>query len=158
MSGATYVSEKWRVFDTHVLVQKSKQRSSITITSKKPQSLACSREFKYTLSWLLGIEANVLGSLHVMPDSSTNQKLDYTQPHGETNYWGKICNQGILESAFSYKGGNMNAAVKLEETLGRQIPKCAEGDVAEYRGASGSSALTHAGKNMPLKKVLRQPC
>lgn len=143
---------------THDLVQKSKQGSSITITSKKPQSLACSREFKCSLSRLLGIEANVLGSLHVMPDSSTNQKLDYTRPHGETNYWGKICNPGILESVFSQKDGNMNAAVKLEETLGRQIPKCTEGRVAKYREALGSSALTHAGKNMPLKKVLRQAC
>lgn len=151
MSGATYVSEKWRVFDTHVLVQKSKQRSSITITSKKPQSLACSREFKYTLSWLLGIEANVLGSLHVMPDSSTNQKLDYTRPHGETNYWGKICNQGILESAFSYKGGNMNAAVKLEETLGRQIPKC-RGRCCWIQRSLGELSLNSCWQKYALEK------
>lgn len=110
---------------THGLVQKSKRGNSITITSKKPQSLACSKKFKYTLSWLLGIEANILGGLHVMPDSPPNWKQDYSLLCGEANYQGMICNQ--VESVFSQKDGDMNDAVKLEETLGRQIPSCDEG-------------------------------
>lgn len=110
---------------THGLVQKSKQGNSITITSKKPQSLACSKKFKYILSWLLGIEANILGGLQGMPDSPPNWKQDYSLPCGEANYQGMICNQ--VESVFSQKDGDMNGAVKLEETLGRQIPSCDEG-------------------------------
>lgn len=34
----------------------------------------------------------------------------------------KICNQGILEGRLSQSDGDMNAIVKLQGTLGRQIP------------------------------------
>lgn len=63
------------------------------------------------MSWLLGIEANILGGLHVMPDRPSNCKQDYSLPHGEANYQGKkkICNQGILEEFFfSPNDGDMN--------------------------------------------------
>lgn len=58
-----------------------------------------------------------------MPDRPTNCKQDYSLPLGEANYQGeKTCNQHILGGLFSQNDGDMSAAVKLEGTLGRQIP------------------------------------
>jgi len=35
---------------------------------------------------------------------------------------GRICNQGILEGLFIQNDGDMNAVVKLEGTIGMQMP------------------------------------
>lgn len=72
---------------THGLVHKSKRGSSLSTTCKKPQSPACSKKLKYTLSWLLGREANILGGLHIHARAAKHSQ-GYSLPRGEENYQG----------------------------------------------------------------------
>lgn len=126
---------------THGLVHKSKRGSSLSTTCNKPQSLVCSKKLKYTLSWLLGREANILGGLHIMPGLPSKARA--TPCHVER----RIIRGKKSGRAFSWVDGDGSAGVKLEGALNPKL--CDGAHVVKYRGALGNSALTPAGKKTP---------
>lgn len=129
---------------THGLVHKSKRGSSLS-SEKKPQSLACSKKLKYTLSWLLGREANILGGLHTMPGLPSTARATPCHVERQIIRGKNICNRRVWGGIFSQVDGDRSGGVRLEGTLN---PKCVMGHVWLKRSL-GQLSLYSSWKNAP---------